>query len=203
MHKDFFDPNSEALSPVEQKAKEEKSAKKTENEVLKRDWISVHSVNIEFHSPKGPYTHEKIIVEHCGGVCVLPFIDEKTVLLVRQYRSPVNEIILEVPAGRIDHKESPESSAQRELQEETHYKAGKLISLGTMLPSPGFCTEKVYLYAGKDLKRSPLPGDLGEVLELVALPFKKAHTMVLNGELTDGKTALALLKWAALHPEAL
>lgn len=199
MSKDFFDSAPDALSPVEQKAREEKNAIKTENQELKRDWLSVHSVNLKLQGPKGPYTHEKVIVEHCGGVCVLPFIDDETILLVRQYRYPIDKIILEVPAGRIDLNEDPEPAAQRELQEETHYKAGKLVSLGTMLPSPGFCTEKVYMYVGKNLKRSPLPGDLGEVIELVALPFKKAYKMALDGNLEDGKTALAILKWAALN----
>ncbi len=200
----MHDPNNKPeshLSPVERRAYKEKNAPKQTRWHLRDGWIHLKEDLVDIQDEGGEkHTHKKYVVLHCGGVGVLPFIDPKTVLLVKQYRYPIDEILLEVPAGRIDEGEDPLEAAQRELQEETHYKAQKIEPLGTLYPSPGFCTEKVYVYAAHNLTRSPLPKDLGEVIELIALPFTKALEKVKNGEINDAKTAFALLQYATLFP---
>jgi len=189
------------LSPVERRACKEREAPKKTSWHLQDSWISLKQdlVDIEDEKCKN-HTHKKYVVMHCGGVGVLPFISDTTVLLVKQYRYPIDEILIEVPAGRIDEGEDPLHTAQRELQEETHYKAEKLRPLGVLYPSPGFCTEKVYLYTAHNLIKSPLPKDLGEVIELIELPFSQALEMVKMGDITDAKTAFALLQYANLFP---
>jgi len=102
-------------------------------------------------------------------------------------------MILEVPAGKIDDGESPETTAHRELQEETGYRAGRLEKLGWIWTTPGFTDEKIHLYAAFELEIAPSRPEDDEVIELIPTPLAKALDLVWRGDLTDAKSAIALI----------
>jgi ADP-ribose pyrophosphatase len=133
------------------------------------------------------------VVEHDESVVIVPVTGDGEVLLVRQYRYPVGEAILEAPAGGVDAGETPHECARRELREETGYDAGTLQSLGWFWVSPGFCTEKMHAFLAADLTHSPLEPDEDEAIETVALPARQAVERARSGDLHDSKTIAALL----------
>ena len=134
-------------------------------------------------------------VDHPGGVCVLPLEADGTVTLVRQYRYPLHELMLELPAGKLDRgAESLELAARRELSEETGLEAGEMIYLGKMHLSPGFCTEVLHMYLARDLKQAECHPDEDEFVEVVKMSFDELYERVMSGELTDAKTVAATLK---------
>ena len=135
------------------------------------------------------------VVEHPGGVAVLPLEADGTVWCVRQYRYPLHELMLELPAGKLDHgAESLELAARRELSEETGLEAGEMIYLGKMHLSPGFCTEVLHMYLARDLKQAECHPDEDEFVEVVKMSFDELYERVMSGELTDAKTVAATLK---------
>lgn len=133
------------------------------------------------------------IIRHPGGACALPIHDNGDVTLVRQFRHAAGGVIWEVPAGRIDDEEGSEVCAIRELREEVGLVAGKVEKLGEYISTPGFCTEVVHIYLAESLTgcRQELEDD--EYLEVHRLPFDKALSKVDSGEISDGKTVVALL----------
>ena len=133
------------------------------------------------------------VVEHVESVVIVPVSEDGDVLLVRQYRYPVGETVLEAPAGKVDAGETPLECARRELREEIGYDAGTLRSLGWFWASPGFCTEKMYAFLAADLTHSPLEPDEDEAIETVALPARQAVEQARSGLLRDSKTIAALL----------
>ena len=134
------------------------------------------------------------VVEHAGGVAVLPVDVEGRAWLVRQFRYPVGRELPEVPAGKLDPGEAPEAGARRELREETGLTAGRLIPLGHEYPSPGFSDEKLWLYLALDLRQGEASPDEDEFLAVEKLPLKELASRAMRGELEDGKTlALVLL----------
>lgn len=133
-------------------------------------------------------------VTHQGASAMLPIFDNEDVLLIRQFRYPLNEVFWEVPAGKIDAEESAEATANRELMEETGLKGKSIKSLGTMHPSIGYTNEVIYLYALWDLQQFDSRTDHEEFLITRRLPMKEAVNMVHEGEITDSKTAVLLLK---------
>jgi ADP-ribose pyrophosphatase len=137
------------------------------------------------------------IVRHPGGVGVLPLHPDGTVTLIRQLRPAIGAIMLELPAGRLDTGEEPASCGRRELTEETGLVAGKLETLGIIQPSPGVFDEVVHLFLATDLAQGEAEPEYYEDIETVRIPLKQAVQMVLDGELNDGKTALALLRAAS------
>jgi ADP-ribose pyrophosphatase len=148
--------------------------------------------------------HTREIVEHPGAVCVIP-IAADDVLMVRQYRTPVAQVILELPAGTLDQMadgsiEDPARAAPRELGEETGYHAGSWRSLGSFWTAPGFSDELMHLYLATDLEpmqdyRGP---DEDEYLDLVKMPCGEAIAMAENGQIHDAKTLVGLLRLARL-----
>lgn len=139
------------------------------------------------------------VVEHSGGVCVLPLTDRDEVIFVRQYRYPYKEVILEIPAGKRDHgEESPLECGKRELAEETGAKADKYTSLGELYPSPGYCGEVIYMFLATGLTFGDTNPDEDEFLNVEKIPFDKALDMVLSDEIKDSKTQCALMKAAIL-----
>jgi len=131
------------------------------------------------------------VVEHHGGVTLLPIDAEGNVLFVTQYRHPVGRVLLELPAGTLDG-EDPEVCAQRELQEETGFRADSIELLGGFYAAPSYSTEYLPVYLCTELIESRLPGD-EESIEVVAIPLDKALAMVGAGEIEDAKTLAALL----------
>ena len=139
------------------------------------------------------------VVEHSGGVCVLPLTDRDEVIFVRQFRYPYKEVILEIPAGKHDHgEESPLECGKRELAEETGAKADKYTSLGELYPSPGYCGEVIYMFLATGLTFGDTNPDEDEFLNVEKIPFDKALDMVLSDEIKDSKTQCALMKAAIL-----
>ena len=133
------------------------------------------------------------IVNHHGGACVAALDEEGRVLLVRQYRFGVKEELLELPAGKLEEGEDPAATAARELEEETGYTADSLTKLTELLPTPAYCTERIYLYQAHGLTKGEQRLDRDEFLDVVALPLAEALEMVLAGNVPDAKTQAGIL----------
>lgn len=144
--------------------------------------------------PNGkPCTRE--VCEHVGGVGILPIDENRMVTLVRQYRYPYAETILEIPAGKMDHgPEEAEECGRRELAEETGLEAGEMISLGEIWPSPGFMDERLYLFCAKNLTQGQVHPDEDEFVEHVQMPFEELCQRIASGEIKDAKTVAAVGK---------
>ncbi len=138
-------------------------------------------------------TADREVVVHRGAVAMVPMVDRDHVCLVKNFRYTVGRTLLEVPAGTLDPGESPDSTAPRELAEETGYRAGSIRRVAEWLVSPGVMTERMYLYLCEDLEPGPTDHQPDEKLETVVLPWAEAMRLVLNGEIDDAKTRLALL----------
>lgn len=149
-------------------------------------------------------TATREVVEHPGGVCVAALDENDNLLMVKQFRYPYMEIILEVPAGKRDKGgEDPLTCGKRELKEETGATAEEYISLGELYPSPGYCDEIIYLFAAKGLTFGDTCPDEDEFLAVEKIPLKTAVQMVLNGEIKDAKTQVCILKLKALKEKGL
>ncbi len=133
------------------------------------------------------------IVKHPGAAAIVPFISDTDVLLIRQYRHATRDTILEVPAGKIDPGESPSETATRELEEEIGQRAGRIEELGWIWTTPGFSDEKIYLYAGFDLEASHSRPEDDEIIEAFRISLDEALGLIWRGELTDAKSAMALI----------
>ncbi len=134
------------------------------------------------------------VVEHPGGVAVVPVDEDDRVLMVRQYRYPMAEELLEIPAGKLESCEDPRDCAVRELSEETGCKAGKLVLLGPIYPSPGFSKEILYIYLATELIRGAAHPDEDEFLSVEAIPLETLLKKIMAGEIKDGKTIIGILK---------
>jgi ADP-ribose pyrophosphatase len=135
------------------------------------------------------------VVYHPGGVAVLALDEDNTVYLVKQYRYPIQHLLLELPAGKLDHGEEDRLlGAQRELSEETGLEASEWTYLGYTLASPGFCDEALHMYLARGLTRKGQHLDKDEFLDVVAMPFHQLVEQVMSGAITDGKTVSTTLK---------
>jgi len=133
------------------------------------------------------------IVQHVDVVAIVALDADGSVLLVRQYRLPASDILLEVPAGGIDKGESVEDAAQRELQEETGYRAERLQRIGGFFVSPGYCTEFIHVFLATGLTESPLAGDDDEDIVVERIPLSEAIRLIDSGEIKDAKSIIGLL----------
>lgn len=134
------------------------------------------------------------VVDHPGGVGIVAITDDNEVILVRQYRYPMELEILEIPAGKLEIGEDPYECAVRELSEETGYSAGKVVDLGAIYPSPGFCRETLYLYLALDLKEGKMHLDDNELLCVEKHDLNKLYDMIMKNEICDAKTVVGVLK---------
>ncbi len=133
-------------------------------------------------------------VHHPGAAAVVPFLDDGTILMVRQYRWAADSWIYEVPAGKLQPGEAPRACAARELAKKTRYSANRLDSLGWIWTTPGFADEKIHLFAAHDLERTQSALEADEVLEVEQVPFTRALEMAREGDLVDAKSLCALLQ---------
>ena len=134
------------------------------------------------------------IVLHKGAAAVVPVDQQGYVTLVRQHRVAIDEMMLEIPAGKLDFEgEDPFACAQRELLEETGLQVGKWQKLAHVVTTPGFCTERIALYLATELRQSAPRPDADEFLGLLRLPLSEAVAQVFQGKITDAKTCLGLL----------
>lgn len=135
---------------------------------------------------------EKVV--HHGGVGIVAITPDGMVFMVRQYRFGTNRVMLEIPAGKLEVGEDPYSAAMRELREETGYRADSLKSLGECVPTPAYCSEIIHLYLAENLTFCGQNLDENEFLNVEKYPLDTLYDMVINNEITDSKTAVAILK---------
>lgn len=134
------------------------------------------------------------LIDHPGSVVLVPLLDDN-VLMVSQYRPVIGHTVLELPAGTLDSPAEPfVDAAQRELREETGYRAGRLVHLGEMLPSPGTTNELMQLFLALDLTPDPLPMDEDEIIDLVHVPLAELVAQALGGALPDAKSVVGVLR---------
>lgn len=136
---------------------------------------------------------EREIIRHKGGVAIIPITENHEIIMVRQFRKPFDEEVLEVPAGKIEKDEKPEICAIRELREETGFDADKITFMNVMYPSPGYTDEKIYIYKAEGLKEGDLSLDDDEFLYVEKYTLKQAVEMVQTGVLKDAKTIIAIM----------
>ena len=142
----------------------------------------------------GGNTATRELVEHPGGVAVVALTDDKKVVMEWQYRRPFDRNVYEIPAGKRNYGEDPLECGKRELEEETGYKADNFMYLGSMLPTPGFCSEVLHMYVATGLKKGHMHRDEDEFLELEQVPLESVVEKILSGEIVDAKTCVAVLK---------
>ncbi len=149
----------------------------------------------EVEYPSGNSTFKEV-ARHPGGAAVVPLSDRGMVTLVRQLRYPLQEEIIELPAGKLDSGEDPAAAAARELEEETGLVAGSLEELIAIYTSPGFCDEIIHIYLATDIQPSPTgpQREEGEAsMTLLTIPLQEAVAMIHRGEIRDAKTVIGLL----------
>jgi ADP-ribose pyrophosphatase len=159
-------------------------------------WVRVRTDVLRYPSGRESTVE---VVEHPGSVTIVAFDPKGLLLLVRQYRHPAGRELLELPAGTLEPGESPETCAERELQEETGYRPARLERLGGFYLAPGYCSEYQDVFLASDLSESRLEGD-EESINVERLPLEEALRLVATGEIEDAGTAGALLlyqRWAA------
>ena len=141
---------------------------------------------------------EREVIRHVGAVCVIPVTEDGYAVMERQYRYPVDEVILEIPAGKLDSKEEDhEAAARRELEEETGYHAREMIPLGKFYPACAYSDETIWMYLAKGLEKGDRHLDADEFLDVELIPLRDLVKQVLAGEIPDAKTQIAVLKAAA------
>ena len=137
------------------------------------------------------------VVEHVESVAAVPLLDDGRVVLVEQWRHPVEQALLEIPAGIVDPGEQPAEAMRRELTEETGYAAGRLELLLSTYLAPGYSQELIHIFLAQDLQPAEADPDDDEILRVRKVPFEDAVAACLRGELTDAKTVAGLLAVAA------
>lgn len=141
-------------------------------------------------------TATREVVEHMPAVAIVPVDRDGRILFVRQWRGPARDVLTEIPAGSTDPNEAPEPAAQRELQEETGYRAGRLTRLTGFWVAPGYCTEYIHVFVGEDLQESRLQADEDENIEVVRLTLDEALAMIDRGDIQDAKSQVGILLYA-------
>ncbi len=143
-------------------------------------------------------TSVREVVHHPGGVCVAAVDGDGNVAVVRQYRYPFGQVLLELPAGKLEKDEDPFDAVKRELSEETGLEAGTWRDLGFIYVSPGISTEKLYLYLATDLRQGRAHPDPNEFLDVEKMPLAELARMAMDGRIHDAKTVVAALKALAI-----
>ncbi|MGD9604634.1 MAG: NUDIX hydrolase [Bacilli bacterium] len=144
--------------------------------------------------PSGDLGHREVI-EHHGGVCGLVVSNDYQILFVKQYRIAFDDFVLELPAGKIEEGETPDMTIIRELEEEIGAKVRSIQKAGVIFPSPGYTSEKIYLYFTKDFELTMNHLDKDEFLEVIPIDINTVYKMVDNNEICDAKTLVLLSKY--------
>ena len=172
------------------------SAKLIDRQVLytgKKLRLELHHLESDVEDEHERYVREVIV--HNGAVTVIGFLPDDQILLIRNYRYAIGQILLELPAGTLEKGEDPMNCAGRELLEETGYLAGRMKPLGNFFTSPGILSEKMYAYAAYDLEQQVQALEQGEEITVDPTPYDEAIRMIDRGEIHDGKTIAALLMY--------
>jgi ADP-ribose diphosphatase len=158
--------------------------------LFEHPWVRMVADTLEHGGRRFPYYYLESPVD---SVATVALTGEGQVVLCRQYRHPVRQVIYDLPAGRLEPGEDPLAGAQRELEEETGFQPGRLLPLGRYNPFPGSLKVTAHLFFAADLSPTPRRLDEGEELDVVLMPFGEALAMVLRGECLDGSLQLGLL----------
>lgn len=134
------------------------------------------------------------VIRHPGGVGVIALDNENNVLMVKQFRPGAKGILLEIPAGKLEYGENPEECGKRELIEETGFSSKEFYHLAKFYVTPAYCEEIINIYFARNLVEAEQNLDDGEFLDVIKIPFDELYNMVINNEITDGKTIIAVLK---------
>ncbi|MGB7203653.1 MAG: NUDIX hydrolase [Pyrinomonadaceae bacterium] len=145
----------------------------------------------------GEIEYDREVVVHRGSAVIVPVFDGGTAALVRQYRHAAGKYLLEVPAGSLDEGEDPQTGAMRELEEEIGYRAGKIEKIAEFYVSPGFLTEKMFVYLATELTETSQNLEEDELIEIERLTFDQALGKIRSGEIEDAKTIVGLTFAAA------
>ncbi len=146
--------------------------------------------------------HEFIhdVIFHPGAAVIVPMSSSKEFLLIRQYRTAVNDVMWEFPAGTLEKGESPLGCAKREIIEETGFSAKRWNNLGTFYPAPGISTELMHLFLARDLVTQKMSLDQDEFIEKDVVSIKKLQKMIYDGTIIDAKTIVGLFNyWMKFH----
>jgi ADP-ribose pyrophosphatase len=156
----------------------------------------VFSVEVSRRRYPNGRIHEVSIVRHAAAVVIVPIEDDGRVVLIRQYRAPIDRELWEVPAGSVDRGEPPDAAAKRECEEETGRAPDHVERLGAWFPTPGYCDEEMIFFRATGLRapaaNSPHKPDADEDITAQAFAIDEARAMVARGEIVDLKTAYAL-----------
>lgn len=140
------------------------------------------------------------VIHHPGGVCVVALDESENVFLVEQFRYPFGDVLTEVPAGKLEYGEQPETCGRRELKEEVGAQAQSFEYLGCLYPTVAYDTEKIHMYLATGLSFCEQQLDEGEFLDVKKMPLKEAFELAMTGGLPDAKTQLAIIKaYLKLH----
>ena len=153
--------------------------------------VDVHLDHVRLND--GSISHREV-VEHPGGVTILPVDEAGNCYMVRQFRYPAGHMMLEAPAGKLEYGEDHRECAVRELSEETGFSADELIYLGGFYTSPGFSSELLHIYLALGLHAGESHLDEGEFLNVEKIPLQQLSDMVMANEIEDAKTIIAILK---------
>lgn len=150
-------------------------------------------LRVDTVSMPGGREAQREIVEHCPCVAIVAVEASDNLLLVKQFRKPVEKELLEIPAGGIDPGEDPLTAVRREMQEETGYLPRKVERLGGFYATPGYCTEYLHLYLATDLTPSPLYAEDTDSIKLVRVPIGRIPDLIASGSICDAKSIAGLL----------
>ena len=169
-----------------------KESRISSSQVYEGSFLDVRKDIVE--SPDGNRSTREWI-KHPGAACIIPVMSDGKLELIKQYRYPVQSIMIELPAGKLDTEESPEACAIRELEEEIGYSAGKLTFVTKIHPAIGFANEQMWIFLAEQLIQSQKNTDHDEFVELMPTSINQAVELVWNGAITDVKTIIGIL-WA-------
>jgi len=147
--------------------------------------------------PNKKYSKREI-VEHPGAVGIVPVTKDKKIILVKQFRKPVEEILLEIPAGKIESQEDPYKCALRELEEETGFTTDRVEKLLEFYSTPGFSNEVIHIYLAENLEIGNINLDEDENIEIIKLSIEEVLDKIQTGEIKDAKTIVGILTYANL-----
>ncbi len=153
-------------------------------------------INLEKLTVKLPNGKEasREVVRHPGAVAIVPLTSDNEVLMVRQYRKPLDKVLLEIPAGKLNYGEDPFECGVRELEEETGCTAEKYTFAGQIISAPGFSDEVLSIYIATGLKQGSQNLDEDEFLTVEKIPFNTVIELILKNEIEDAKTIVGILK---------